>query len=83
MVCLLCKNTVPLVKRFVQSDRPFCSDAHRAQFLAESSRRMVERLAITRDRYAIYRQPALTQQRNPAQVQDARTVSLNPLEQTS
>jgi hypothetical protein len=44
---------------------------------------MVERLAITRDRYAVYRQPAITQQRNPAQVADARTMSLNPLEQTS
>jgi hypothetical protein len=84
MVCLLCKNNLPLVRRIVQSNLPFCSEAHHVQFLAESSRRMIERLAVTRERYAAYRQAVITQPRNPAEAAVvARTMCLNPLEQTS
>ena len=84
MVCMHCKKNLPLMKRIVKNRFPFCSDAHRDKFLAESVSNMVERLAFTRDRFAVYRQPVSTQQSRPqVKLVDGKTIAMNPLESTN
>jgi hypothetical protein len=52
MNCLQCKDAVPMVRSLIRRRIPFCCDAHRDAYQAETQRLMLARLMETRDRYA-------------------------------
>jgi hypothetical protein len=52
MNCLQCKAAVPMVRSLIRRRVPFCCDAHRDAYQAETQRLMLARLMETLDRYA-------------------------------
>ena len=75
MQCLLCRNEIPRVHRFVKVDPYFCSDAHKSEYQVETERLMLSNLLELQKKYLKVDRRRLTSARpDPAPV--GRALSL-------